>query len=123
MGQTGTEGLVVLSIISPIEAFSLSLLVGIANASAVVVGNNLGAKDYDRAYYQAIFFAVIAIVSHHDCRTYPLFKKGCRIRLVLAHSLPESYALAERFFLVLCHRYCFTFSANCDGGGCAEGRR
>ncbi|NOI24836.1 MATE family efflux transporter [Vibrio mediterranei] len=101
MGQTGTEGLVVLSIISPIEAFSLSLLVGIANASAVVVGNNLGAKDYDRAYYQAIFFAVIATLATMIVALTLYSKKDVVLGLFGALT-PESYALAERFFLVLC---------------------
>ncbi|MCY9852578.1 MATE family efflux transporter [Vibrio mediterranei] len=101
MGQTGTEGLVVLSIISPIEAFSLSLLVGVANASAVVVGNNLGAKEYDRAYYQAAFFAVIATIATLIVSVTLYSQKGSILSLFSALT-PESIALAESFFLILC---------------------
>ncbi|PSV23798.1 MATE family efflux transporter [Photobacterium leiognathi subsp. mandapamensis] len=62
MGLSGVEGLAALSVMTPIESLSLSFLVGIANASAVIIGNELGAKQYQRAYYQAIILVIIAII-------------------------------------------------------------
>ncbi|WP_060989415.1 MATE family efflux transporter [Photobacterium leiognathi] len=62
MGLTGVEGLTALSVMTPIESLSLSFLVGIANTSAVIIGNDLGAKNYQKAYYQAIALVIIAII-------------------------------------------------------------
>jgi len=62
MGKTGEQGLVALSVMTPIEAISLSLLVRIANASAVIIGNQLGAKRFEQAYYQAIAFVIVGFV-------------------------------------------------------------
>ncbi|SMY15381.1 Multidrug resistance protein NorM [Photobacterium aquimaris] len=61
MGATSVEGLAALSVLTPIESISLSFLVGIANASAVIIGNELGAKRYQTAYYQAMLLTIIAI--------------------------------------------------------------
>ena len=47
MGHSGTQGLAALAVMTPIESVSLSFLVGVANASAVLVGNQLGAKNHD----------------------------------------------------------------------------
>ncbi|WP_428807720.1 MATE family efflux transporter [Vibrio lamellibrachiae] len=60
MGRSGEQGLVVFAVITPIEAFSLSFLVGIANASSVIVGNQLGANKPEAAYSLAIQFTIIA---------------------------------------------------------------
>lgn len=59
MGQTGVQGLAALSVMTPVESISLSLLIGMSNAAAVLVGNQLGAKQFDAVYYQAIGIAVI----------------------------------------------------------------
>jgi len=101
MGQTGEQGLVALSVMTPVEAISLSLLVGIANASAVIIGNQLGAKRFEQAYYQAIAFAFV----------------GFAITLVVAILLylfqtpilnsfttlgDSTYALSQQFLVILC---------------------
>ncbi len=101
MGYTGTEGLVVLSIISPIEAFSLSLLTGIANASAVVVGNNLGAKNYSKAYHQAILYALFAALSTIIVATI-LYLNMENVLALFGAISSESYLLAQSFYLILC---------------------
>jgi len=54
MGQTGVQGLAALSVMTPVESISLSLLIGLSNAAAVLIGNQLGARNYEAVYYQAI---------------------------------------------------------------------
>lgn len=101
MGQTGEQGLVALSVISPIEAFSLSFLTGIANASAVIVGNHLGAKDSDRAYQQAIGFVVLAILVTILVAVVLFLLREPVLNLFSALD-GETRQLAEQFYLVLC---------------------
>lgn len=101
MGSTSTQGLVVLTIISPIEAFSLSFLTGIANASAVVVGNNLGAKDYRRAYYQSIFFVLIALACNALVALL-LYWNMTNILPWFSALSPDTIELAQSFYLILC---------------------
>ncbi|EKO5121431.1 MATE family efflux transporter [Vibrio fluvialis] len=62
MGQTGVQGLAALSVMTPVESISLSLLIGMSNAAAVLVGNQLGAKNYDAVYYQAIGITILSFV-------------------------------------------------------------
>lgn len=49
MGQSGVQGLAALSVMTPVESISLAFLIGMANASAVLIGNQIGAKKYDEA--------------------------------------------------------------------------
>lgn len=63
MGQTGVQGLAALSVMTPVESISLSLLIGMSNAAAVLVGNQLGARHFDAVYYQAIGIAVVNFIA------------------------------------------------------------
>ncbi|MGR5238075.1 MATE family efflux transporter [Vibrio alfacsensis] len=53
MGQTGVQGLAALSVMTPVESIALAMMIGSSNAAAVLVGNQLGAKNFDSVYYQA----------------------------------------------------------------------
>lgn len=101
MGQTGEAGLVVLSVITPIEAFSLSFLTGIANASAVIVGNQLGANKPELAYAQAKGFTVIAVGVTLLVSVSLWLLQSTVLDLFTALSL-ETRHLAEQFYLILC---------------------
>lgn len=101
MGQASTQGLVVLSVISPIEAFSLSFLTGIANASAVIIGNHLGAKDKDQAYEQAIGFVVLAI-GITVLVSLVLFAIRAPVLNLFSALSTDSYEMAEQFYGLLC---------------------
>ncbi|RTZ17827.1 MATE family efflux transporter [Vibrio aquaticus] len=101
MGQTGDQGLVVLSVISPIEAFSLSFLTGIANASAVIVGNHLGSKDADKAYQQAMGFVVLAIIVTLLVALILFLLREPVLSLFGALD-GDTRQLANQFYLILC---------------------
>ncbi|WP_045464598.1 MATE family efflux transporter [Vibrio hyugaensis] len=66
MGQAGVQGLAALSVMTPVESIALAMMIGLSNAAAVLVGNQLGAKNFDSVYYQAwatvILNVLIAIV-------------------------------------------------------------
>ncbi|OOF15946.1 MATE family efflux transporter [Salinivibrio sp. PR919] len=53
IGHVNEAGLAAIAVITPVESLSLSFLIGTANAAAVLVGNNLGAKQTETAYQQA----------------------------------------------------------------------
>ena len=61
MGQSGVQGLAALSVMSPVESIALALLIGLSNAAAVLVGNQIGAKNYDAVYYQAIGVTILSV--------------------------------------------------------------
>ncbi|MGF1681906.1 MATE family efflux transporter [Photobacterium minamisatsumaniensis] len=101
MGSTGTQGLVALSVITPIEAMSLSFLVGVANASSVLIGNQLGAKNYTAAYYQAIIFIAIA-VTVTVIVSCTLYLNQTAILDQFSAITADTRELAEQFFAILC---------------------
>jgi len=101
MGQTGEAGLVVLSVITPIEAFSLSFLTGIANASAVIVGNQLGANKPELAYAQAKGFTVVAIGVTFAVSISLWLLQASVLDLFTALSA-ETRQMAEQFYMILC---------------------
>ncbi|MGY3571181.1 MATE family efflux transporter [Vibrio paucivorans] len=101
MGQTGEEGLVALSVMTPIEAFSLSFLGGIANASSVIVGNQLGAKNEELAYAQAIVFTALAFIVTLIVAVSMYLLRDSVLGLFTALST-ETRELANTFYLILC---------------------
>ncbi len=63
IGHVNEAGLAAIAVITPVESLSLSFLIGTANAAAVLVGNNLGAKQTDTAYHQAWQVAVFNFIA------------------------------------------------------------
>ncbi|MGF1737792.1 MATE family efflux transporter [Photobacterium satsumensis] len=100
MGNTGTQGLAALAVMTPIESVSLSFLVGIANASAVLIGNQLGAKNYDAAYYQAISMLCIAVAVTIAVSLFILSNQGLILDQFSAIS-GETRLLSEKFLTIL----------------------
>ncbi|MCG3865511.1 MULTISPECIES: MATE family efflux transporter [unclassified Photobacterium] len=100
MGMTGVEGLAALSVMTPIESLSLSFLVGVANASAVIIGNQLGAKHYHTAYYQAIALVVIAIIVTCVISVILFLMRDNILSLFPALTI-ETKALASNFMAIL----------------------
>ncbi|HIF9365524.1 TPA: MATE family efflux transporter [Photobacterium damselae] len=101
MGRVSNEGVTALAVISPIETISLSLLVGVANASAVIIGNQLGAKQYDNVYHNAkilVIFAITLMVCV-ACMLY-LFR-GPLLSIFTTLSV-ETHATSMSFMTVLC---------------------
>lgn len=61
-GFAGTEALAVMGVIVPIESAFFALFVGLANASAVLVGRALGASDEQEAWRLYKFFDRLTLV-------------------------------------------------------------
>ncbi|MDW2112256.1 MATE family efflux transporter [Vibrio sp. 1731] len=53
MGQAGVQGLAALSVMTPVESIALAMMIGLSSAAAVLVGNQLGARNFEPVYYQA----------------------------------------------------------------------
>jgi len=100
MGQTGVQGLAALSVMTPVESISLSLLIGLSNAAAVLIGNQLGAKQYEAVYYQAL-----GVISANFITA--VFMSGllylAQIPILNSFSAltGETRALVEKFILIL----------------------
>lgn len=100
MGQTGVQGLAALSVMTPVESISLSLLIGMSNAAAVLVGNQLGAKNYQAVYYQAIGVTVCSVlvgVIVAIC----LYLVQIPVLGAFTALTPETRELSEKFILIL----------------------
>ncbi|MDA9556057.1 MATE family efflux transporter [Vibrio sp.] len=101
MGQTGSQGLAALSAINPVESMSLSFLIGIASASSVLVGNQIGAKKYEEVFYQAIGTCLFNFIIGVICSASLWLMKGFVLGAFTGLS-PETYAIAEKFYLIFC---------------------
>ncbi|WP_299015321.1 MATE family efflux transporter [uncultured Photobacterium sp.] len=99
IGQAGVQGLAALSVMTPIESFSLALIIGISNASAVMIGNQLGANRMEEAYYQAWAVAFFNLFCGVLVALTMLLMKDIVLDLFSALS-GDTRELAERFFIV-----------------------
>lgn len=60
-GYAGTDALAIMGVVVPIESLFFALFIGLANASAVLVGRSLGADDHDEAWRLYRFFDQLSI--------------------------------------------------------------
>lgn len=100
MGQSGVQGLAALSVMTPVESISLSLLIGLSNAAAVLIGNQLGAKKYHEVYYQALGLAFINITIG-ICVAVILYFIQMPILNAFSALTPETRAMADKFIIIL----------------------
>lgn len=100
MGQSGVQGLAALSVMTPVESIALALLIGMSNAAAVLVGNQIGAKNYDAVYYQAIGVTLLSLLVGVVVAILLFFVQSSVLDGFSALSA-ETRALAEKFMLVL----------------------
>ncbi|MEF1290233.1 MATE family efflux transporter [Vibrio sp. M260118] len=100
MGQSGVQGLAALSVMSPVESIALALLIGMSNAAAVLVGNQIGAKKYDEVYYQAIGVTCLSLLVGIVVAVLLYFVQGLVLDAFSALT-SETRALSEKFMLVL----------------------
>ncbi|WP_420835070.1 MATE family efflux transporter [Vibrio galatheae] len=100
MGQSGVQGLAALSVMTPVESIALALLIGMSNAAAVLVGNQIGAKKYDEVYYQAIGVTVLSLLVGFVVAALLYVVQGLVLDAFSALT-PETRALSEKFMLVL----------------------
>ena len=61
-GFAGTQALAVMGVIVPIESAFFALFVGLANASAVLIGRELGAGNNDNAWHLHRFFDRLTLI-------------------------------------------------------------
>jgi putative MATE family efflux protein len=100
IGQAGVEGLAALSIMTPIESLSLAMLIGISNASAVLIGNQLGANNMEEAYQQAWAVSIFNLLCSIILAIGMLLIQDSILDLFSAIS-SETRELAEHFFVIL----------------------
>ncbi|WP_282176529.1 MATE family efflux transporter [Vibrio nereis] len=100
MGQSGVQGLAALSVMTPVESISLALLIGMSNAAAVLVGNQIGAKNYEEVYYQAIGVTILSLIVGVVVAVVLYGTQGLVLNAFSALT-DETRVLAEKFMLVL----------------------
>lgn len=100
MGQSGVQGLAALSVMSPVESIALALLIGLSNAAAVLVGNQIGAKKYDAVYYQAIGVTILSVLIGIVVAGLLFVVQGLVLDAFSALTA-ETRLLAEKFMIVL----------------------
>ncbi|MGF1776889.1 MATE family efflux transporter [Vibrio nomapromontoriensis] len=62
MGHISVGALAVVSMLSPVEAVILSLFYGISVAASTLIGQELGAERYQRAWYVAWRLIIVAVI-------------------------------------------------------------
>ena len=100
MGQSGVQGLAALSVMTPVESISLSLLIGMSSAAAVLVGNQLGAKNNEAVYFQALGLTIISLLVGIVVAAL-LFVVQIPILNSFTALTEETRALSEKFIMIL----------------------
>ena len=99
IGQQGVDGLIALSVITPIESLALALLIGISSASAVLIGNQLGANQSEEAYVQAWIVTGFNVLCSVCIATLMILIQDPILSLFSALD-EETRATTERFFIL-----------------------
>lgn len=58
-GKIGSDELAAMSILEPVEGIFIHLFFGFGSAAGIILGNRLGANDFQKAYQQAKIFALL----------------------------------------------------------------
>lgn len=101
MGQTGVLGLVAMSVITPIESFALSVVIGLSSAAGILLGNQLGAGKYK----SSLIYAKGAMVFNIACAcivSVVIFITQDLILSLFPALTAESLAMSQHFVLILC---------------------
>ncbi len=101
MGQTGVLGLVAMSVITPIESFALSVVIGLSSAAGILLGNQLGAGKYK----SSLIHAKGAMVFNVGCAcivSMILFITQDLILSLFPALTAESLEMSKHFIVVLC---------------------
>lgn len=101
IGQQGVDGLVALSVLAPIESFSLALLIGLASASAVLIGNELGANRRQTAFVQSWIVMAFSFVCAIGIVAVMLLLKTPVLNLFPALN-GDTLVITQQFFLIYC---------------------
>ncbi|PQJ66998.1 MATE family efflux transporter [Photobacterium angustum] len=59
--KLGVTELAIISLLSPIEAVLISAFIGFAVAASTILGHELGAENYQRAFHQSWFFLALSV--------------------------------------------------------------
>lgn len=81
IAKMGTEALAIHSLIAPFEGMFLSAFFGLSSACGIMIGHELGANKFDRAWYQswtaiytgvllALCITVLLALNHNNLRDY-----------------------------------------------------
>ncbi|MFH0271444.1 MATE family efflux transporter [Vibrio jasicida] len=100
MGQAGVQGLAALSVMTPVESIALAMMIGSSNAAAVLVGNQLGAKNFVPVYYQAWATVILNVAIAIVVAILLLFSNQLILDAFSALT-PETRHLAEQFMVIL----------------------
>lgn len=85
---------------TPVESISLSLLIGMSSAAAVLVGNQLGAKNNEAVYFQALGLTIISLLVGIVVAAL-LFVVQIPILNSFTALTEETRALSEKFIMIL----------------------
>ncbi|WP_087026423.1 MATE family efflux transporter [Thaumasiovibrio subtropicus] len=61
VGQLGVTELAIISLLSPIEGVLISAFIGFAVAAATLLGHELGAENYNRAFFQSWWLLALSV--------------------------------------------------------------
>ncbi|MEZ9230749.1 MATE family efflux transporter [Vibrio amylolyticus] len=100
MGQSGVQGLAALSVMTPVESISLALMIGMSSSAAVLVGNKLGAKEYEAVYHQALALLVVNFVVGIAVSIL-LYVVHASILNAFSALTEETRTLSEKFIFIL----------------------
>lgn len=100
MGQAGVQGLAALSVMTPVESIALAMMIGMSNAAAVLVGNQLGAKNFEPVYYQAWTTIALNLLIAIVVAITLLITNNLILDAFSALTI-ETRKLAEQFMLIL----------------------
>lgn len=105
-GRMGSDELAIMTLLGPLDSFSVAFFGGLATGAGILLGHALGRKEYKKAWYESWVFLVIGLLT--GIVLFVLFYFGRELYLGLYSSMStETLSIARRtykifLYLLLC---------------------
>lgn len=62
-GRLGNEELAIMTMLNPLDSFTVSFYMGVATGASILLGHALGRKEYKKAWYESWLFLILGLIS------------------------------------------------------------
>lgn len=98
-GKLGNEELAIMTMLNPLDSFSVSFYMGVATGAGILLGNALGRKDYKTAWYESWIFLAMGFGTGILLAIILFFLRGTYIGLFSSIS-GETMLVAQKVYLI-----------------------
>lgn len=98
-GKLGSNELAIMTMLNPLDSFSVAFFMGVSTGASVLLGQSLGKKDFDKAWRESWLFMILGLLTGIVIVTFLYFAKGFYLGLYTELN-STAMALASKTYFV-----------------------